>query len=236
MKNRIQITFMDDIDFTKLDFNNARIKKDRQVFFDQDKKLVYKFFRPDWEFANNVERAFSLGYYNSSLVPNFHSLIKDNNNKNRGYITSVFIKEDSFEYYKIRKLNFAQKVINKIIAYNRLPRKMLNIQHLNKLLDQLIQNSTDYGVIFLATSLDHIWVSSDGYHIFDLESIRDIDWIIDINNNDQSAIRLQVNCYYFNYNLKELIEAHGLKFPFKIDNKKKLESFMKSYNKLNGFN
>ena len=36
MNNQINTTYLEDINFNNLDFYNARIKKDRQVFFDKN--------------------------------------------------------------------------------------------------------------------------------------------------------------------------------------------------------
>jgi len=234
MNNQINTTYLEDINFNNLDFINAKIKKYRQVFFDKKEEIVYKFFNLNWEWADNVEKAFSLDYYNTQLIPNFHSLIKDEKGNNRGYITFRYDKESSFEFYNDNKnFNYIYRVINKIIPRQILPKRILVIKHLITLLDSIITKSIDNNIIYVAISIDHTWRSSDGYHIIDLESIRDLDWLLNIDNNDPECIRKLLNRNNFNKQLKQLIEAHNLKCPPQIFDINDLKLFMPRLYELN---
>ena len=231
MNNQINTTYLEDINFNNLDFYNARIKKDRQVFFDKNEKIVYKFFKLNWEWADNVEKAFNLGYYNTQLIPNFHSLIKDKKGNNRGYITFRYDEESSFEFYN--NYNRLYRIINKILFQRILPKRILDINHLTTLLDLIITKSIENKIIYVAISIDHTWYSPEGYHIIDLESIRELDWLLNIDNNDPECIRKLLNRNTFNKKLKQLIEVHNLKCPPQISDINDLKLFMPRLYELN---
>ena len=88
-------------------------------------------------------------------------------------------------------------------------------------------------IIYVAISIDHTWYSPEGYHIIDLESIRELDWLLNIDNNDPECIRKLLNRNTFNKKLKQLIEVHNLKCPPQISDINDLKLFMPRLYELN---
>ena len=86
-----KIIYFEDINFDELDIITA--KTQRHVMFGRNNNLVFKTFREDYEFKNNVEIAIDTGLYDKQLIPNFTALIKSRNDENRGFVSERFLVE-----------------------------------------------------------------------------------------------------------------------------------------------
>ena len=83
-----KIIYYEDINFDELDIITA--KTQRHVMFGRKNNLVFKTFREDYEFKNNVEIAIDTGLYDKKLIPNFTALIKTRSDENRGFVSERF--------------------------------------------------------------------------------------------------------------------------------------------------
>jgi len=222
--------------FEDLDFKNmtcVRGKKDRQIFFHDSKPIVYKTYVEGWEYADTIEQGINSGFYDLSLIPNFIALIQEKNNKNRGYATYKMDEHRILSnQLKKNKINTFLKLINKKIHKNYFQKKPYQ-NYLVVLLFNLFFKIIKTELIFTELNIVHIWQGKKGYHIFDLDSLREIDWLLSEDKNKNDFLRSIVNRDSFNKGLKELIELHGFQYPFKIVQKGDIPVFWETFVKKN---
>lgn len=220
---KYKILQFENIDFSSLE--NITYKKDRQVFKSFKEKLVYKFFRKNWEFCDMCEIGINEGIYTSDLVPNFVYLIKDNKGNNRGYVCEEFHLKKKLYYYDSAH-NFFYYLLYKTKS-KALIRK--NNLHFLNLIKNLFKSFLDSEYIFIAINKESIWHDQNGYYIYDLDSIRSKKWLFDDNYEDPDFIRKKYNLEQFNNNILELFKIHNLERPCEI---KRVEDIKIFYNYL----
>ena len=226
-----RILYFEDIDFDNTYF--YQYKKDRQVFFHNNKNYVYKFFSDNWEFADKTEEAINLGYYDNSLVPNFVALIKNKKGENKGYILQK-IKSESFLSNIIKRKKLYTIIVELLKGKNlyellKPTVHSLNNEKLIKLLYLIFKKACISKIIYTEISFPNIWVDNEGYFIIDLDSQRSFEWLFCNDKNDPEFIRKLGNKQIFNKNLKDLINIHNLSFPFFINKEKDINSFWKKF-------
>jgi len=228
------------ISFEKIDFNFLtciRYKKERQIFFHDSEPYVYKFFTEGWEFADKTEQGINCGYYDYQLIPNFIGLIKNKKNSNRGYVCKRFNESQVLVNYPRRNSikTILKKYVRQEISLKNLlmPQYKPKKQHLIELLFSIFSKSLRTGVIFTELNPIHVWTDNKGYYILDLDSLRELDWLFCQDRNDPEFMRKIGNCNAFNRGLRELIEFHGLKYPFKINQYNKIIPFWQSFIQVN---
>ena len=227
--------YFEDINFDEMVCISA--KKDRQVFINYHQKQVYKTYVPNWEFADNTEIAIDKGFYDYNLVPNFLALIKSYDGKNRGYICSLLNNNQLLAYYRTPSLSLTtlKLLLEKKISIKHLflRKKVLNANHLNGLLYNILSKSVKSELLF-TVGISHIWIGISGYHLLDLESIRPYKWLFCQDKNDSQYLRKIVNKQNFNKNLKMLIQLHQMKYPHKpINTSSDILRFWKEYAEIN---
>ena len=232
-----KIIYFEDINFDELDIITG--KTQRHVMFGRKNNLVFKTFREDYEFKNNVEIAIDTGLYDKKLIPNFTALIKTRSDENRGFVSERFENDQVIDnidslvsFNSFKKLIKFEKTVKDFI----LPKFKLNQYHLNKLLYIIFTRSIKTRLLFIAINTVHTWVDSDGYHLLDLESVRPFEWIFSDDKKDIEYIRKLHNKKSFNKNLKKIIEWHGLIFPQEINFVHDIPIFWKSYVETNQIN
>ena len=215
-----KVVLFEEINFDSLSV--FKVKKDRQVFYDEKDKLFYKIFVDGWEFADKVEEGIDSGYYDKIFVPNWCGIIKNNKGMNKGYITREFDEKNVLLANYPRKLS-NKHTIKKLLRRHLTIKEVLfpyfrpSITHLLKILRLHFTRAIKSGYIWIELNSLHIWVDSTGYHIFDLDALRSLEWIFCIDKGDPEYIRKVINRKHLNRGLRELIHLHGLKFPFEID-------------------
>ena len=228
--------FYEEINFDSLSV--IKVAKDRQVFYDEKDKLFYKIFVDGWEFADKVEEGIDSGYYDLILVPNWYGLIKNKKGMNKGYITHMFDEEKTLlaNYVgKMPKITKIKRIIKGEIGLKEIlfPYFKPRIEDLILLLQLTFSRAIISNSIWCELNPLHIWVDQTGYHIFDLDAYRNLDWLFCKDKSDPEYIRKVVNRKDLNGGLKELIIFHGLKFPFEIDEVKKIQLFWDEFLFLN---
>jgi len=225
--------------FEKINFAELtciKAKKDRQIFFHDSKPIVFKFFKEGWEFADKTEQGINSCYYDALLVPNFLGLIKNKNNSNCGYVCKRFKESQQLVSYTkknvkaILKNFFRQDSSLKNIL---VPEYKPNNKYLVELLFNIFSRALKTNFIFSELNPIHIWTDNKGYYLFDLDSLREVDWLFCQNRNDPEYMRKIINCSNFNRGLRELLKLHNYDSPFKITHTDAIIPFWQSFVQLN---
>ena len=211
-----------------------KVAKDRQVFYDEKDKLFYKIFADGWEFADKVEEGIDSGYYDKIFVPNWYGIIKNNKGMNKGYITRKFDEDERLLANNHKNKSYLNK-IKRIIKCDKSFKQIffsvnkLNNDYLVTLLQLTFSRAINTNCIWCELNPNHVWVDDDGYHIFDLDASRNLDWLFSKDKNDHEYIRKVLYRKHFNKGLRKLIILHGLKFPFEIDQKDQILTFWNEF-------
>jgi len=226
--------------FEKINFEELTCikgKNDRQVFFHDSKPIVYKIFKEGWEFADKTEQGINCSFYDNLLVPNFLGLIKNKRNSNCGYVCKRFMESQQLVNYT--KKNNVKTILKQFIRRDTsikdllMPQYKPSNKYLVKLLFNIFSRALKTNVIFTELNPIHIWTDNKGYYLFDLDSLRELDWLFCQNRNDPKFMIKIINCSNFNRGLRELIELHNYDFPFKITQTDAIIPFWQSFIQIN---
>lgn len=208
------------IAFESIDFDvlTARtVKTHRSVFFDESRPLVYKLYAPDWEFADVTANGFARGFYDAVLAPTIVGLIQDKQKRNRGYIMKRIPSDRFLDNIALRIFEpraFFKLYRREITPLTLLwPRYSLRQDFVLHLLRTLFSRALTTNLIFAEMTPPNIWVDEVGYHIVDLDALREIDWIFCSDRDDPEYVRKAVNRRSINDSLRQLLTLHKLTYP-----------------------
>ena len=205
--------------FSELHYRKGRAEHGRQVFVSADQTRLYKLWYPEWEWADVVAQAYEAGYYDETWPKGVEALVTDQAGKNRGYIMRYVPPSRhlaSFAYPRFSRHGFKT-------FFSR--RHQLNADFLRALLSDIFLRARESGYLFTEVSIPNLWISNDAYHIFDLDSIRPVDWLFEQDPTKPDFIRRVINRQAMFDGLEELLQLHGITVPPRPSSAADLEQY-----------